>query len=126
MAINTAGQVLGYSDTAAGVTHAFPWEAGTMTDLGTLGGAWSHAYDINDLGQVVGESDIASDIWHHAFLWDKGVMTDIGALARFSAARAINDAGQVVGYSNTYSDGTHAVLWDLYDNTEHFLPLIAR
>ena len=35
-------------------THAFLWQDGAMTDLGTLGGRASWAYAINDRGQVVG------------------------------------------------------------------------
>jgi len=36
--INARGQVVGESDTAAGLQRAFLWEAGTgMQDLGTLG-----------------------------------------------------------------------------------------
>ena len=32
------GQVVGISNTAAGEGHAFLWQKGVMTDLGTLGG----------------------------------------------------------------------------------------
>ena len=56
--INDAGQVVGYSTTANGQTHAFitgPDGVG-MTDLGTLGGNYSYAFGINDAGQVVGHS----------------------------------------------------------------------
>jgi probable HAF family extracellular repeat protein len=34
--INERGQVVGYSQTANGDIHAFLWQNGTMTDLGTL------------------------------------------------------------------------------------------
>ena len=38
-------------------------------------------------------------------------------------AKAINDGGMVVG--NCYSpSGPHAVLWDLWDNTSLFLPVV--
>jgi probable HAF family extracellular repeat protein len=52
-------------------THAFLWEKGKMTDLGTLpGGDYGIAGSINDRGQVVGLSKTASGEFH-AFLWSK-------------------------------------------------------
>ena len=67
--INDQGQVAGWSGTAGGYYHAFLWQNGTMTDLGTLPGGWSSsACGINNLGQVVGESLTADGLWH-AVLW---------------------------------------------------------
>ena len=45
--VNNAGQVVGSSTTASGDTHAFLWQNGVMTDLGT-----GTAYAINDAGQA--------------------------------------------------------------------------
>jgi probable HAF family extracellular repeat protein len=84
----------------------------TLTDLGTLGGASSYAYGLNNAGQVVGVAQLAN-LQQHAFVWDNGVMTDLdpndftfGGPA--STANAINDAGQIVGFGFT---PWHAVLW---------------
>src|SRR5215211_3543219 len=94
--INDRGQIVGQSDTPSFELHAFLWEDGKMSDLGTLPGGRSRALDINDLGQVVGSSHTASGAFH-AFLWEKGKMSDLGTLpgGGFSTAEAINNRGQV-------------------------------
>lgn len=75
-------------------------------DLGTLGGVYSTATDVNDAGQVVGTSLTADDEFH-PFLWD-GSMQDLGTLSGpHGDAWAINASGSVVGTS-----GGRGFLWD--------------
>ena len=95
----------------------------TVTDLGTLGGSASWAWDVNDAGQVVGRSNIRGDGAFHAFLWENGTMTDLGTLqgGQDSWAYGINSSGQVVGWTNIsnqktafrYSGGTMTNLGNL-------------
>lgn len=109
--INDAGQVVGWSRTAEGNTHAFitgPKGEG-MTDLGTLGGSDSWAYGINAMGQVVGRSLIAGDGSYHAFITgpNGNGMTDLGTLGGSNSwAYAINAAGQAAGISLTTGDNS--------------------
>jgi probable HAF family extracellular repeat protein len=115
-AINQAGQVAGLAATnlqEATVWHAFRWNHGTMTDLGTLpGGTNSSGAAINDRGQVAGGSDTASG-QNHAVLWSGGSITDLGTLpgGTFSWATGVNNLGQVVGYCDTASGEWHGFLW---------------
>jgi probable HAF family extracellular repeat protein len=53
-----------------------------MKDLGTLGGHYSGANNVNASGQVVGYSYLAGDSVAHTFLWrnDGGKMLDVNAL----------------------------------------------
>lgn len=97
--INDSGQVVGWAETQAGtgIDHAFVWESGGMTDLGTLDGFdSSYAYGINASGQVVGTCWTVGGV-SSACLWqDSGggwTVTDLGAFG----AQGINASGQVVG-----------------------------
>lgn len=80
----------------------------TVTDLGTLGGTQSIASDINNSGQIVGNSAVSSGI-NHAFTYANGVMTDLGTLGGTqSYAYGINNSGQIVGESNNPTEGLSA------------------
>jgi probable HAF family extracellular repeat protein len=109
--INPAGQIVGesYTEGGAGLFHAFLWEKGLMTDLGTLpGGDFSGARGIDPAGRVVGFS-YAGPL---AVVWDDGVLTELSPEAAFpSVANAINPSGQIVG---SFQSGLreHAFLWD--------------
>ncbi|WP_165229365.1 DUF3466 family protein [Aquisphaera insulae] len=130
MAINNATQAVGFSQipgtspaavyapsvgypstsTTDLTTHAVLFQGGQVIDLGTLGGKGSTATAINNSGQIVGISQVASGE-DRAFLYQNGQMKDLGVLdsdfahtywgVRYSQARAINDAGMIVGSSNS-------------------------
>jgi probable HAF family extracellular repeat protein len=115
-AINNNGDFVGFAANSMGSQeHAMVSVGGRVTDIGTLGGSYSTANDINDLAQVVGVAETSmSDTGLHAFLYTGGVMTDLGALAgdSLSQAFAINNLGQVVGGSFSASwDSGHAFLY---------------
>ncbi|MDY9926333.1 S-layer protein domain-containing protein [Methanosarcina sp.] len=116
--INNRGQIVGQSSTETGYYHAFLWQNGEMTDLGTLsGGVYSNAYGINDNGQIVGSSYTETNDTTHAFLWQNGVMTDIASSQFGSSAEGINEKGQVVGSSGYFieelgRDASDAFLWE--------------
>lgn len=71
-----------------------------IVDLGTLGGARSRAYGINNHGQIVGEAANAANVTR-AFLYANGTMQDLGTLrandSGSSVAYSINNLGQITG-----------------------------
>jgi probable HAF family extracellular repeat protein len=117
--INDSAQVVGTvnywpSRYSLPVGHAFIYSDGVMQDIGTLGDFFSdisNALDVNNLGQVVGNSYIGY-IWR-PFLYNDGVMQDIGTLGgTYGQALGINDSGQVVGASYIVGDAvSHAFLY---------------
>ena len=108
--INDAGQVVGGAR-----THAFLWQNGVLTDLGTLGGNSSAAAAVNAVGQVVGAASTAAPSTSHAVRWDNGVITNL-IPGQASSATGINDSGQIIGTLNATFSGfllDHGVLTDL-------------
>ena len=59
-AINSAGSITGWGQLDFG-QHAFVYQSGVMTDIGTLGGAFSYGHGINSLGEVTGYSTVAGN-----------------------------------------------------------------
>ncbi len=102
MAANASGVVVGYSISLNGSGyHAFVYQGGQLTDLGTLGSAYADASAINRAGQIAGTSNPTNESPPHAFLYQDGKMIDLGTLGGTqSLAGGINDQGQVVGSSS--------------------------
>jgi len=119
---NSKGILVGFADTAAPdpysanpvfcyvldcfVTHAYAWQNGVMSDLGTLpGGASSAAFWINSNGLIAGDSQngefdpvIPGLPELRAVIWKNGKIRDLGTLGGSSSfSQAVNDQGQVTG-----------------------------
>jgi len=116
-AINDAGQVVGGATTLTGHAHAYVYQQGVMTDLGTLpGGDYSEAYAVNSHGDVAGVST-GQGPGMTAFRYRGGVMEEIGLLPHgdISYAYGINDTGDVVGFARTVIHGAYRHAGFLYD-----------
>jgi probable HAF family extracellular repeat protein len=116
--VNNAGQVAGiWYNNGEGIVpkRSFIYEAGSMRDIGTLGGTGAVATDINEAGMIVGVSSLA-DGQERGFVYDGNTMTSVGTLAndRLSYAAAINSGGLVVGYSST-GLSSRAISWTRKD-----------
>ncbi|KAB2949511.1 MAG: hypothetical protein F9K17_02865 [Phycisphaerae bacterium] len=110
-AINNRGQVVGEAEDAEGNRRGFLWNAGEMTALGTLGGLRSHAYDLNERGEIVGATTAPDELEYYAVRWTDGQTESLGTLGRWSEARAINNRGDIVGWSEGPDGYYHAVIW---------------
>ncbi len=146
-ALNDRGQVVGTAQTdtlspfGSRVSHAFVWERGTMTDLGSpVADRYSTALAISRDGDVAGEANVATvsgccNDTYHAVLWSDGAIVDLHAwlpaelaTVRHSRATDVNSDGGIVGHVSGFFgfptiDG-RAVLW--HDGHAHdlndFLP----
>jgi probable HAF family extracellular repeat protein len=102
-AINNHGAIIGSCDVQGTTQHAVIWRNGSIKDLGSLGDedAPSTALDINDLGQVVGNTSVDDHL--RAFLWENGKMTNLNKLIAPNSgwtllvASRINNNGEIIG-----------------------------
>jgi probable HAF family extracellular repeat protein len=104
-AVNDRGQMVGVSiNQSSGRIEAFLEGDGKRVALGTLGGSFSIAHDINNQGEVVGGSLTDGDENFHGFLYRENRLHDLNELLDQSAAGweliqalAINNRGEIVG-----------------------------
>lgn len=103
-AINDHGQGVGISlNATTGRVEAFLEEKGKRTELGTLGGSFSVARDINNRGEIVGGSLTEGDEAFHAFIFRGNRLLDLNDLLdpnegwEVLQAVGINNCGEIVG-----------------------------
>ena len=83
-----------------------------MTDLGTLGGSSSTAWDINFKGNVVGWAHTESG-FYNAALWTDQQVLNLGTLGgSYSIAYGINCDDVIVGVAETLGGTDMAVMWE--------------
>jgi probable HAF family extracellular repeat protein len=92
--------------------QAILYDGREETTLGDLGGWKALPCDINEQGQVAGDSFTDENEWH-AFLWTPTAgIQDLGTLGgNRSSTSAMNDSQWIVGHSVTLDGDTHAFLW---------------
>jgi len=80
--------------------------------LPMLAGGAGYAHAVNNNGDIVGTSKVASGAYH-AVLWSGGRVRDLGTLGGHSSqAWDIDADGRIVGSSQDAAGDSHAVMWD--------------
>jgi len=90
------------------VSHAFQWQRGVLTDLGTLPGGYSSTAGwITAGGLIIGGAQnglvdpLTGGPEARAVLWENGSIIDLGTLGgNESASIGANDRGQVIGVAS--------------------------
>jgi len=89
--INEAEQIVGQYGSSAN-RRAYVLQNNQLTDLGSFGGNYNIAKQINENGQIIGISDDANNV-DHWFLWENYQMIDLGTE---HPAADINNLGQIL------------------------------
>jgi probable HAF family extracellular repeat protein len=110
--INSSGLIAGNAQTETLQVHAAAWLGGEVRDLGTLpGGDYSRAFDVNQRGEIAGESNSSANGKARAVIWSRDGIHALGLLpgGSFSSAQAINARDVVVGYADHAGGQPNAV-----------------
>ncbi|MCC2954732.1 hypothetical protein LK542_03770 [Massilia sp. IC2-477] len=104
VAINDSGMAVGEAEVTWHDNHAIVWNPdGTAIDLGTFGGDFSTATQVNAGGQVLGHYYKGGNKF--GFLWSRRYgMVPVGPTTGFVNFTALNDAGEVAGSNMTILD----------------------
>ncbi|MFM8469407.1 MAG: hypothetical protein ACKODH_05475 [Limisphaerales bacterium] len=113
--LNELGDTVGWSRLiqAGGqqLDRAVLWQKGQQIPLGTLGGANSRAFALNERADITGAAQITNGAFH-AFLYKQNQMEDLGTLGgRNSFGHAVNSAFDVAGVAETAQQLRHAFLY---------------
>ena len=109
--VDKRGDVIGWLQGFGGAQDAVLWRNRRAIMLDPDAGE-SRAADVNDRGQVVGDSFRVQPPGRYAWIWDDGRLTRLGTLGgNVTEAVAINNRGRVIGNGLTASGLTHAFSW---------------
>lgn len=127
-AVNNSGMMVGETGGLnafdQGRAYSYDTSGLVYTDLGTLGGDYAAAFDINDAGVITGYALTSTNdlLRAHAFRYTAGTMTDLqafnGLLSGYSRGHGINDSGVIAGRSSidTFQNSEkHMTQWSATD-----------
>jgi len=112
IALNAAGEIVGYQTLANGTLYqAVALIGGALSVLPSAGsGLSSVAYAVNSGGMIIGEAYSDTDLTQEegGLVWQNGQVLNTGAA---TSLYALNDAGQAIGALQISSTVRHAYLW---------------
>lgn len=122
MAVNDAGQVVGYTDVGNTAHHAFFWDSGDMIDLDDNWKPHTEAaFSVSKDGQVVGGTSLVSDTKAAgpAFFCREPLAKNPTLLPLdtvTSIARGINKLGAIAGQRQLPGEAWQPVYWPSYQD----------
>jgi probable HAF family extracellular repeat protein len=132
--INNSGTIVGETGSASltqPTGYAYSWTSGGgITNLGTLGGTTSGAYDINESGVITGFAWPAGAQFStqgQGFIYDNDTMTGLGTVSSptgYSRGQGINDSNEIAGRASEVNFGDsnkYTTYWDANQNLAQFV-----